>query len=81
MLTGLDPSFARQGLPFFGFRGRSSPAGRYARRWVWFPAAYICWECHRQSISGYRNLISVGAKPTIGSGRRGSCCVCFHHAG
>jgi hypothetical protein len=25
MSTGLDPSFARQGLPFFGFRGRSSP--------------------------------------------------------
>jgi hypothetical protein len=42
MPTGLDPSFARQGLPFFGFHGRSSPAGRYARRWVWFPAAYIC---------------------------------------
>jgi hypothetical protein len=34
MPTGLDPSFARQGLPFLGFRGRSSPAGRYARRWV-----------------------------------------------
>jgi hypothetical protein len=81
MLTGLDPSFARQSLPFFGFRGRSSPAGRYARWWVWFPAAYICWECRRRSVSGYRSLISADAKPTIGSGRRGSCCVCPHHAG
>jgi hypothetical protein len=47
MPTGLDPSFARQGLPFFIFRGRSSPAGRYAHQWVWFPASYICWECRR----------------------------------
>jgi hypothetical protein len=80
MPTGLDPSFAHQGLPFFSSRGRSSPAGRYARRWVWFPAAYIYWGCRRRSVSGYYDLISVGAKPTIGNDRRGSCCVCFHHA-
>jgi hypothetical protein len=102
MLTGLDPPFAYQGLLFFGICGRSFPAGRHARRWVWFPSAYACWERHRRSISGYRgrsfpvgrharrwvwfpsayiylehrrrsvngyrSLISVGAKPTIGSG-------------
>jgi hypothetical protein len=81
MPTGLDPSFARQGLLLFCFQGRSSPAGHYARRWVWFLAAYICWECRRRSVSGYRSLISVGVKHTTGSGRRGSCCVCPHHAG
>jgi hypothetical protein len=31
MLTGLDLSFAHQGFLFFGFRGRSSPAGLHAR--------------------------------------------------
>jgi hypothetical protein len=115
MSTGLDLSFACQGLLFFGirgrsfpagrharrwvwfpsayicwerrrrsvsgFRGRSSPAGRDAHRWVWFPSAYICWERRRQSVNGYHSLISVGAKPTIGSDQRGSSCVCPHRAG
>jgi hypothetical protein len=39
--TGLDPSFPCKG-PFFSFCGRSSPFGCRARRWAWFPAAYIC---------------------------------------
>jgi hypothetical protein len=68
MSMGLDPSFACQGLLFFDIHGRSFPAGRHARRWVWFPSAYICWERRQRSVSGYHSLISVGAKPTIGSG-------------
>jgi hypothetical protein len=65
--TGLDPSFPCQG-PFFSFCGRSSPFGCRARRWAWFPAAYICWGRCRRSVSGYRSFISVSAKPSIGSG-------------
>jgi hypothetical protein len=54
MSTGLDPPFACQGLLFFGIRGRSFPAGRYAHRGVWFPLAHACWERRRRSVCGYR---------------------------
>jgi hypothetical protein len=59
-----------------GYHGCSFLVGRHAHRRVWFPSAYICWECRRRSVNGYRSPISVGAKPTIGGGRGGSCCVC-----
>jgi hypothetical protein len=81
MSAGLDMTFACQGLFFFGIRGRSFPAGRHARQWVWLPLAYICWERRWRSVSGYRSLIGVDARATIGSGRRGSSCVCPHRAG
>jgi hypothetical protein len=53
MSTGLDPPFVCQGLLFLGIHRRSLPAGRHARRGVWFPSAYACWERRRRSVSGY----------------------------
>jgi hypothetical protein len=57
------------------------PSATVPAWWVWFPVAYISLGCHRRSISVYRSFISVSAKPSIGSGRRSSRCVCLHRAG
>jgi hypothetical protein len=81
MLTGLNTFFVRQGLLLFCLQGRSSPVGRYVRRWVWFSAAHICWDRRRRSVSGNRSPTSVGVRYTPGSGWRGSCCIRPHHAG
>jgi hypothetical protein len=63
MLTGLDPSFACQGLLFLGIRRRSVPAGRHACRGVWFPSTYACQERRRQSISSYHGCSFLVGRP------------------
>jgi hypothetical protein len=54
MSTGLNPSFACQGFLSLCSQGRASSV-RYHARWVWLPAAGVCWKWCRWSAPGCCN--------------------------
>jgi hypothetical protein len=83
MSTGLDPSFACQGLLFLDIRRRSLPAGRHACRGVRFPPAYACRERRRRSISSYHGcsfLVGRHARRRVWSPSTYICWECYRRS-